>query len=244
MQFNLFAGTIIGVGGDEQIRMLDSLQEQGQLGCFALTERLAGVNSGLVVNTTCTWDPKTETFDLHCPNEDAYKNWISQGMTADVAVAVATLMIEGKSYGPHAFFMQFRRNGELVPGITIGDMGGKTIGNDLDNAWIRFDHVKLPKSALLNKYCEVQGTEYVQKGGFRAFEMIGQRLYTGRAVIAQSTLVFTRSLFEQTKAYSDGKRCWNPKGTNPLSTIPQLNALYDEASTPLPCMSHPVLRAL
>lgn len=234
VQFNLFAGTIIGLGGPQQLADLDRMQENGRLGCFALTERLAGVNSGLVVNTTCTWDPKTETFDLHCPNEDAYKNWISQGLTADMAVAVATLMIGGKSYGPHAFVMDFRKDGKLVDGVTIGDMGGKTIGNDLDNAWIKFDHVKLPKTALLNKYSDIDGDSYVQKvKGVKAFEMIGQRLYTGRAVIAQSTLVFTRSLFDQTKAYSDSKKCWNPKGTNALSNIPQLEALYVEADSRL-----------
>jgi hypothetical protein len=31
-------------------------------------------------------------------------------------------------------------------------MGKKTVGNDLDNAWIAFENVKLPKSALLNRY--------------------------------------------------------------------------------------------
>ena len=41
--------------------------------------------------------------------------------------------------------------------------------------------------------------------GVKAFDMIGQRLFTGRAVIAQSTLVFTRALFKQTQAYSDRK---------------------------------------
>jgi hypothetical protein len=38
-----------------------------------------------------------------------------------------------------------------VKGVTTGDMGRKTIGNDLDNAWIKFDQVKLPKNALLNR---------------------------------------------------------------------------------------------
>ena len=27
--------------------------------------------------------------------------------------------------------------GQLVKGVTVGDMGDKTIGNDLDNAWIQ-----------------------------------------------------------------------------------------------------------
>ena len=34
-------------------------------------------------------------------------------------------------------------------------MGIKTVGNDLDNAWIAFDNVTLPRSALLSRYAEV-----------------------------------------------------------------------------------------
>lgn len=31
------------------------MQEKGELGCFGLTEKFAGVNSGLIVNTTAEW---------------------------------------------------------------------------------------------------------------------------------------------------------------------------------------------
>ena len=47
------------------------------------------------------------------------------------------------------------RSGNLVPNVTIDDMGPKTVGNDLDNAWIHFDNVKLPKSAMLNRFAEI-----------------------------------------------------------------------------------------
>jgi len=235
VQYNLFAGTIIGLGGPEQLSALNEWQEQGRLGCFALTEKLAGVNSGLVVKTTCVWHPDKQMFCLNCPSEEAYKNWISQGCTADKAVVVADLSIGEKSYGPHGFVMDFRNAaGDLVDGVTIGDMGDKTIGNDLDNAWVRFSNVWLPKTAILNRYADVEGDEYVQKvKGIRAFDMISQRLFTGRAVIAQSTLVFTRSLYAQTKAYSDAKKCWAPKGNTVLSGIPQLEHLYKEADSRL-----------
>ena len=70
-----------------------------------------------------------------------------------MACVVATLFVNGKPKGANAFLMRMRTaDGKLVPGITIGDMGGKTIGNDLDNAWIRFTDVMLPKTALLNRY--------------------------------------------------------------------------------------------
>jgi len=47
---------------------------------------------------------------------------------------VADLKIKGKSFGPHAFLVDMRVNGQLVPGISLEDMGRKTVGNDLDNA--------------------------------------------------------------------------------------------------------------
>ena len=237
VQYNLFAGTILALGNPAQVAELETYQAQGRLGCFALTEKLAGVNSGLVVNTTATWDSATQTYVIHCPGEHAHKNWISQGFTAEMAVCIADLIVDGVSFGPHGFLMQLRDpyTGELLPGVNVGNMGNKTIGNDLDNAWIKFHRVRLPKTALLNRYSDIdEHGEYKQLvDGVRNIDMIGQRLYTGRAVIAYSTLVFTRTLYSKTREYSDNKMCWTPEGDRPLSTIPQLYALYAEANTSL-----------
>ena len=49
-----------------------------------------------------------------------------------------------------------------MPGIRIEDMGTKTIANDLDNARVWFDKVRLPKNSLLNKFADVVGNEYVR----------------------------------------------------------------------------------
>lgn len=227
VQFNLFAGTVIALGNSQQVALLSEWQAQGQLGCFCLTEKLAGVNSGLVVNTTCTWDESKQMFLLDCPNDGAYKNWISQGLSADMAVVIANLIVKGKPKGPHGFLMKIRQNGELVSGVVAKDMGDKTIGNDLDNAEIAFSQVWLPKESLLDKYAGIEGGEYVQKQkGVSNMDMIGQRLYTGRTVIAGSTLVFARSLYQSAKNYADNKKCWSPQGGVPLSSVPQLAHLY------------------
>jgi acyl-CoA oxidase len=121
VHYNLFAGTVLAVGNDEQVASLAELQNAGQLGCFSLTEKLAGVQSGLVVQTTATYDGEGG-FTLNTPSIGARKNWISQGFTADKTVVMADLIMEGKSLGPHAFLMDFRQNGELVAGIEIDDM--------------------------------------------------------------------------------------------------------------------------
>jgi hypothetical protein len=129
-------------------------------------------------------------------------------------------------------------------------MGRKTTGNDLDNAWVRFDSLRVPKSALLNRYGDVINGESIFSSlcgctgnwteihrvfvtdeyvptikGVRTMDMIGQRLFTGRVAVAQAALTFTRKLFANTKAYSDGKRCtMRGEERNALSDVPQVSS--------------------
>jgi len=232
VHYNLCAGTVLALGTDEQVATLEEMQSCGLLGCFSLTEKLAGVSSGLVVNTTATYDIDSQTFQLHTPDEGAHKNWISQGLVADKTVVVADLRIQDKSYGPHAFLIDLRQEGDLVSGVATQDMGIKTVGNDLDNAAIAFDNVTLPKAALLSRFADItsDGT-YVQKvKGLPVFHMIGQRLFTGRVAVAQAAMAFRHGLFERTKAFSDQKQCWAPHGKQVwLSDIPHIRSLYDQA---------------
>jgi acyl-CoA oxidase len=113
-------------------------------------------------------------------------------------VVLADLTVGGKRRGPHAFLMSLRQDGAVLPGVSLGDMGVKTTGNDLDNAWIAFDSVRLPRSALLNAHADVDAAgEYALKSsGIAPFEMIGQRLYTGRVAVAQAALAYRRKLYE------------------------------------------------
>mmetsp|Transcript_27891 Transcript_27891/g.63411 ORF Transcript_27891/g.63411 Transcript_27891/m.63411 type:complete len:461 (+) Transcript_27891:89-1471(+) len=230
VQYNLFAGTVLAIGDDEQVAQLAEMQAGGLLGCFALTEKLAGVSSGMVVQTTATYDAGKDCFVLDSPTAGAEKNWISQGATADKAVVIADLRVGGKSYGAHGFLMDFRKGGKLVDGIEVGDMGRKTVGNDLDNAWIRFKNVTIPKNALLRQYCDVVDGQYVaKKKGIRPIEMIGQRLFSGRIAVAQAAVTFAQQLVKMTQQYSDNKACWTPGGDAPLSNVPQLRGLYEVA---------------
>jgi len=235
VHYNLCFGTVLAVGSEAQIDSLDAIQEAGELGCFALTEKLAGVQSGLLVQTTAEFDDAADEFVLNTPTEGAHKNWISQGFTADKAVVLADLTVGGERRGPHAFLMNLRTGGELVAGVSVGDMGVKTTGNDLDNAWIAFDSVRVPRSALLNAHAQVsEGGEYsLTTAGIAPFEMIGQRLFTGRVVVAQAALSYCKKLFEVTKDYTDKKPIWSPLASpdDPLllSGIPQLRALFAEA---------------
>jgi acyl-CoA oxidase len=161
VQYNLFAGTVLELGGPSHLRQLKQMQRDGTLGCFALTERLAGVNSGLVVHTRCAWipDPKRRDggrFLLNTPHEGAKKNWISQGLVATKAVVVADLVVNDLRKGPHAFLVTLRDSrGRQTKGVTLTDMGAKTTGNDLDNASVEFKDVWLDRGALLDRHCDV-----------------------------------------------------------------------------------------
>lgn len=81
VHYNLCAGTVLALGTPEQLEDLDRMQEKGELGCFSLTERLAGVNSGLIVGTVAEWDDETQTFNLNSPHTGAEKNWYVREQT-------------------------------------------------------------------------------------------------------------------------------------------------------------------
>jgi acyl-CoA oxidase len=57
VQCNLFAGSVIALGAPAHATRLAAMHAAGELGCFALTERDAGVLSGLKIDTLATWDP-------------------------------------------------------------------------------------------------------------------------------------------------------------------------------------------
>lgn len=114
---------------------------------------------------------------------------------------IADLIVEGKSHGPHPFYIELRdpSTHALHAGIRIDDMGTKTVANDLDNARVWFDHVQLPKNSLLNKFCDIKDDQYVQvRDEPMRIEVIGQRLLTGRLVIAQAAVIAARVLHMKT----------------------------------------------
>mmetsp|Transcript_41667 Transcript_41667/g.105060 ORF Transcript_41667/g.105060 Transcript_41667/m.105060 type:complete len:715 (-) Transcript_41667:77-2221(-) len=127
------------------------------LGCYAMTE--LGHSSFLRgLETTATFDVERDEFIIHSPTVTATKVWIGMaGQTATHTVALAQLMINGENHGIHWFIVPLRRcdSGELMPGVTAGDIGHKTARNGLDNGWIQFTHVRVPRTNMLMKWAQV-----------------------------------------------------------------------------------------
>jgi len=236
VQFNLFAGSILGLGGSDQVAMLDDLQAKGELGCFALTEVGAGVLSGFIVKTTATWDAARNGFLIDTPDISAEKNWISQGLVAEWVVVFANLVVDSKDLGPHPFVLRMRdpATGSLIPGISVVDMGKKTVANDLDNARIKFQNVYAPTTALLNRFSGMVDGKYTQHGAEpMRIEVIGQRLITGRLAIAEAAVVAVRQLFMKTRAYACEKMVNGISGPIPLCELPHLATLFKHADDQL-----------
>ena len=84
----------------------------------------------------------------------------------------AQLTVDGKWQGPHVFVVRLRgNNSQLTPGVKILDNGPKMGLNGVDNGQIWFDHVKVARDALLDRYASVSA-----EGVFSSpIKSVGQR---------------------------------------------------------------------
>ncbi|RDB17664.1 Peroxisomal acyl-coenzyme A oxidase 1 [Hypsizygus marmoreus] len=141
---------------------------RGIIGCYLQTELGHGTNVSQL-ETTATFIPGTQEFEIHSPNLTSTKWWIGAlGKTATYGVVQAKLILPGgKDVGPHLFLVQLRNtdNHNVLPGIVIGDIGPKALGgfSPVDNGFARFSHVRIPKENMLSKFAQVtEEGKYVQ----------------------------------------------------------------------------------
>jgi acyl-CoA oxidase len=122
-------------------------------GCFALTEFLHGSNvKGML--TEAHYDHASRELVIHTPSKEAMKFWIGgAGKTSNMAIVWAQLYIDNKCYGVHAMVVPLRddRTHKVLPGIRIGDCGPKFGLDGVDNAFIEFNHFRVPVGNLLDK---------------------------------------------------------------------------------------------
>lgn len=111
------------------------------------------------LETTATYDPQTREFVVHSPTLTSTKWWPGGlGKTSTHAVVMARLVTpDGKERGPHAFVVPLRcpETHKPLPGVTVGDIGPKFGYNGVDNGFLRFDHVRIPRDHMLMRYSSV-----------------------------------------------------------------------------------------
>ena len=155
---SMFMPTIQGQATDEQrAKWLPLAKEYRIVGTYAQTE--LGHGSFLQgLETTATYDAATRTFDLHSPTLSSAKWWPGTlGRTVTHAVVMAQLVIGGRRLGLHAFIVQLRDLKTHAPlaGVHLGDIGPKMAYEGIDNGYVLFDHVRVPREQMLMKYAQV-----------------------------------------------------------------------------------------
>ncbi|KAH8822666.1 peroxisomal oxidase [Flagelloscypha sp. PMI_526] len=138
-------------------------QNGGIFGAYLQTELGHGSNVAKL-ETTATYIPETKEFEIHSPSLTAAKWWIGAlGRTATHGVVQARLLLPSpaglQDMGPHLFFVPLRsmEDHKPLPGITMGDIGPKALAGyaTTDNGFAVFDHVRIPKSNMLDKFSQV-----------------------------------------------------------------------------------------
>ncbi|KAJ1679716.1 hypothetical protein EV182_001475 [Spiromyces aspiralis] len=154
----MFTPTLELQANEEQKEMfLTKARNYEIIGCYAQTEIGHGSNvQGL--ETTATFIEETDEFDIHSPTLTACKWWIgSLGIACTHAMVMARLIVRGKDYGPHPIVVPIRSTEDHrpLPGVLVGDLGPKFGFNTMDNGYVLFDHVRVPRFNLLQRFITV-----------------------------------------------------------------------------------------
>ncbi|KAK4728480.1 hypothetical protein R3W88_021468 [Solanum pinnatisectum] len=171
----VFIPAIKGQGTKEQLKKWLPLAYKMQIiGCYAQTELGHGSNvQGL--ETTATFDPRTDEFVIHISTH---------------AIVYARLITDGKDHGINGFIVQLRslEGHKPLPGITVGDIGtkfGNGAYNTMDNGFLRFDHVRIPRDQMLMRVAQVtKDGKYVQS------DVPRQLLYVSMVYVHQELVTY------------------------------------------------------
>ncbi|WP_225802523.1 acyl-CoA dehydrogenase [Streptomyces sp. NK15101] len=187
VQFGLFGGAILHLGtGRHHDAYLPDLVAGRLLGCFAMTETGHGSNVQ-ALGTVARYDGESQEFVITTEGDAARKDYIGNAARhAELAVVFAQLEVGGESRGVHALVVPLRSGGEVLPGVEIEDDGRKMGLNGVDNGRIRFDGVRVPREALLNRFADVtpEGAyvSSIDNPNRRFFTMLGT-LVQGRVCV-------------------------------------------------------------
>uniref|UniRef100_A0AAY4A4G4 Acyl-coenzyme A oxidase n=1 Tax=Denticeps clupeoides TaxID=299321 RepID=A0AAY4A4G4_9TELE len=128
------------------------------IGTYAQTEMGHGTHiRGL--ETTATYDPSTQEFVINSPTVSSIKWWPGGlGKTSNHAIVLAQLYTQGKCHGLHAFIVPIRSMSthKPLPGVVVGDIGPKFGFDEVDNGYLKFENVRIPRENMLMKYSKVR----------------------------------------------------------------------------------------
>lgn len=219
VQWGLFGGAIENLGTERHHQAyVQKIIDLDLLGCFAMTE--TGHGSDVQhLETTATYDPATEEFVVDSPTPSSRKDYIGGAAeTARVAAVFAQLITpDGETHGVHCFVVPIRdADGNDLPGVTTGDCQYKGGLPGVDNGRIMFDHVRVPRENLLNKYADVSPegvySSPIEDPGRRFFTMLGT-LIRGRVTVGGSAGAAARVALDIATRYALQRRQFDDPDT-------------------------------
>ncbi|MCR6489857.1 acyl-CoA dehydrogenase family protein [Amycolatopsis sp. OK19-0408] len=209
VQWGLFGGAVQLLGTERHHeRHLRDIMNLDLLGCFAMTEHGHG-SDVQHLRTTATF--VDGGFVVHTPDTMATKEYIGNAARdGRMAVVFAQLVTGSEERGVHAFLVPIRdENGNPMPGVSIEDCGPKAGLNGVDNGRLSFDHVEIPREALLNRFGDVDAdgaySSPIESDSRRFFTMLGT-LIRGRVSVGGSAGSATKRALALAIRYGEHRR--------------------------------------
>lgn len=188
-------------------------------GCFGMTELGHGSNvAGL--ETTATFDRKTDEFVINTPNVGASKWWIGGAAhTATHCLVYARLIVDGKDYGVKQFVTQLRSVDDwtLCDGVAVGDIGKKMGRDGIDNGWIQFSNVRVPRQHMLMRYAKVDADGTVTQPPLA--QLAYGALVTGRVSMAGDSFHYAKRFLTIAIRYAAIRRQFSSTPGEPETKI-------------------------
>lgn len=158
--FTIGLGTILerSAGRSDLDDIIDQLMDLDAL-CPALATELGYGNNVQSMETEARFDPETQEFIIHTPNDRALKfiGYTAQPGVPKISVLWARLWEGDTDRGVHTFIVPVRgADGQPCPGVTITAAVDRMTPDPLDHAITRFDHVRIPRRMFLGgPHCEI-----------------------------------------------------------------------------------------
>src|SRR5579875_3058794 len=215
VQWGLFGGAVENLGTERHhkayVKKIIDLELRG---CFAMTETGHG-SDVQSLETTATYDADTQEFVVHSTTPSARKDYIGGAAESATIAAVFAQLITTKDgkpeeHGVHCFVVPIRdHEGNDLPGITTSDNLYKGGLPGVDNGRILFDHVRVPRENLLNRYGDVAPdgtyTSPIENPNRRFFTML-DTLVRGRITVGGSAGAAARVALDIATRYALQRR--------------------------------------
>lgn len=212
VQWGLWGGAVGNLGTERHYELVKDTINLRALGCFAMTERGHG-SDVQSIETTAHYDPETQEFIINSPTASSEKFYIGNaardGRWAAVFCQLYTPGVE-ESHGVHCIVARIREeDGSPIEGVRLGDHGHKGGLIGVDNGTLMFDHYRVPRENLLNRFAEVdEAGNYsspIDNPNRRFFTMLGA-LVRGRVTVGAAAGAATRTALDIATSYANLRR--------------------------------------